>query len=134
MDGVKNYQFTWDLERIQFGNKFPEDTLNQLGNLFSQTIKLVFELFGEKAFWLGDWQKRPALAVYDPLMYAFSQHIKNAETISKHRDEFQEGIKQLYQNNKNEFKGRELGKKQQQQRIELFNKLITDITGLADER
>ena len=72
---------------LKYGNKWDKDVRDGLEDLFEKTIQLVYEVFEEKAFWVmrpnkskWSWYKRPT-TVYDPLMFAFSQHIEKRKIL-----------------------------------------------------
>lgn len=126
---------------LQLGNRhFSEGVLSRLENLFTETIKLVYHVLGQKAFWLyrerqGKWYwlKRPTLVVYDPLMNVFSQYIDRAEVLIEHKKEFRKGIEGFYQTNYEHFGGRSVGQKYQEKRIELLTEFIEDVIGSERE-
>lgn len=97
---------------LKYGNSFPNDILNDLEIIFDDTIKLIFEVFGERAFYLWrsrngkwNWYNQPALTVYEPIMYVFSQHLEDRKKILELRDKFKSSIKGFYQSNYNSFGG-----------------------------
>ncbi len=124
---------------LQLGNKFSNEVLSNLENLFKATIKLVFEIFEGKAFWLwrsradrkGNiswyWLERPTTVVYDPLMFVFSQYVEYSNEIIQHKEIFQQKITEFYENNPDAFEGREVGKSYQEKRIQLYHQFIKDI-------
>ena len=87
--------------------------LKDLERIFNNTIKLILEIFDEKAFYLWRsrkngkwiWYNQPALTVYDPIMYVFSQHLEDSERILELRDKFRSSIKGFYQSNYISFGG-----------------------------
>lgn len=60
------------------GNKFPASVLRAYRTMFEQTILLVWNVFGSKAFCRLDGRGKPrgraTKIVYDPLMFAASHH------------------------------------------------------------
>jgi hypothetical protein len=99
---------------LQYGNlNFTAQTLTNLETLFVDTITLVEDVFGEKAFWLyrrrgtrWSWLERPATTVFDPLMLVFSHHLNDAAEMRAHSADFQTHITQFYQDNYTTFEGR----------------------------
>jgi len=124
---------------LQLGNNFSPEVLANLENLFNETIKLVFDIFEEKAFWLWRkrtdkkgieswfWLERPTTVVYDPLMFVFSQYIAHSNEIIKRKEVFQQKITEFYEKSPNSFEGREVGKPYQEKRIALYHQFIKDI-------
>ncbi len=125
---------------LNHGNRLPPEVLKQFEGLFKQTIELVYQTFGEKAFhprrqtkngkWV--WHHHPAKAVYDPLMYVFSQHLGKAKEIRQHRRQFKAGLEKLYKDAENQeilqWKKRRTAEDMQAMNA-LFEKLVTDIIG-----
>ena len=104
----------WD-NYLKYGNFFHQEVLTNLEALFQQTIELVFKVFGEKAFWLyrrrneaWGWYRRPATAIYDPLMFVFSRYLSKKEEILAKKDSFNEELPHLYQDNYQTFSGRNI--------------------------
>ncbi len=125
---------------LNHGNRLPPEVLKQYEGLFKQTIELVYQTFGERAFhprrqtkngkWV--WHRHPAKAVYDPLMYVFSQHMEKSEEIRQHRRQFKDGLKKLYGGAENreilQWKKRRTAEDMQAMNA-LFEKLVTDTIG-----
>jgi hypothetical protein len=101
---------------LRHGNtSFTATTLAALETLFTDTIALVEDVLGERAFWLlrrrgkagrWGWLERPATTVYDPLMFVFSHHLADGTAMRARRGLFQTGIDQFYQDNYATFEGR----------------------------
>jgi hypothetical protein len=90
---------------LYYGNNLPKDVLKKFEHLFTRTIKLVYDVFTENAFRLWrfrqnrwDWRRR-SRTVYDPMMFAFSQHLDDSKKIIQHRGEFQNRLRKLYEEN-----------------------------------
>jgi hypothetical protein len=92
-------------------------TLLELESLFCNTVSLVEDTFGEKAFWLfrkrgkegnesWSWLERPATAVYDPLMLVFSRHLADASEIRQRSPIYKREIADFYKTNYASFEGR----------------------------
>ncbi len=127
---------------LYYGNNLPKDVLEKFEDLFTRTIKLVYDVFEEKAFWLWrrrqsgrtqnnknwDWSRRPAVTVYDPMMYAFSQHLDDSEKIVRYRQEFQDRIKGFYEKHGEIFGGyATTHRKNIDNRNKLFEHFVTDV-------
>jgi len=98
---------------LKYGNLFSQEVLDSLEDIFVQTIELVFNVFGEKAFWLHrqrndnwTWYQKPTTAIYDPLMFVFSRFVNRKEEILEKKHIFQEGLPQFYKDNYQTFSGR----------------------------
>lgn len=119
---------------LKHGNLFPKPVLRNLEQLFESTIKLVYQTFEDKAFWLWrlragkwNWLRRPTVAVYDPMMYVFSQRLNQKEQILAKRQAFQEGIKAFYERNYSAFEGRNVNKSELEQRNSLLDDFVTQM-------
>ena len=98
---------------LKLGNLYPAAVLEKLQDLFQKTIRLSFETFGEKAFWLyrvrnGNWSfyTRPTTVVYDPMMFVLSQRLDRSEDIANKAEEFQQKITTFYKDNYASFEGK----------------------------
>lgn len=116
---------------LKYGNKWDKDVRDRLEDLFVKTIQLVYEVFEEKAFWLRrpingkwSWFKRPTTVVYDPLMFAFSQHIEERRKIILAKEVFQSDIVEFYNSNYSNFEGRYTNRADMETRNGLFEKFI----------
>lgn len=119
---------------LKYGNLFEQIVLDNLKNLFVETIQLIYETFGEKAFWLwrnrnGNWNwfSRPTVVVYDPLMYVFSQKLGQREQILAKKEEFQEHIKEFYEGNYDVFEGRNVNRTNIEDRNKLLDEFVTNV-------
>ena len=97
---------------LNYGNRLPEEVLKEFESLFENTINLLYEIFGKKAFWLWrprkgvwGWFGRLAMTVYEPMLYVFSKHTDKSESILEHSQDFRENIKEFYQRNYEQFGG-----------------------------
>jgi hypothetical protein len=103
---------------LRYGNTaFSPATLPSFETVFVETISLVEDVLGEKAFWLyrrrgreghwsWSWLERAAMTVYDPLMSVFSRHLADAAEMRRRSDQFQDKITGFYQTNYASFEGR----------------------------
>lgn len=119
---------------LRQANLLPDNVLLELEKLFSETISLAEELLGEEAFYLWrhritgwGWYQRPTTVVYDPMMFALSQHLdKKAELLAK-RQEVREHTKALYESEYEQFQGRYTNRENLRLRNELFFNLFSEI-------
>lgn len=98
---------------LRIGNNFEPRLLNALKELFIRTTELIWQLLGEKAFWLlrkrGEtwgWYQRPTTAVYDPLMYVCSKHLNSESVLIGRRKDIQAELPEFYKLNYRHFEGR----------------------------
>lgn len=122
---------------LKYGNSMKNDTMATIGDLFETTIQTVYDVFGEKAFWLWQrrsgkfsWYSRAAFVVYEPLMYVISQYIDKAEELKLKRDEIQSSITAFYEQNAELFEGRKVNQAAIEEREGAFNKFFANILGL----
>jgi hypothetical protein len=117
---------------LKKGNLFSKNLLSEYEILFISTIKLVYEVLGQEAFWLwrktrkGRWQwfERPTKVVYDPIMQVFSQNIENGERLIARKVDIRKDIKKIYEKNYEEFGGRNTYKSNVIRRINLIQKFL----------
>lgn len=114
---------------LKKANSWSDEVLNQLESIFSETIELVYTVFGDSAFLAPENKKEskiPRKTIYDPLMQVFSRNlankdriIQNAEIIKKNKYLNKEG---LYVKWKNRFlfDGKYNDRKEVQSRIDYF--------------
>ena len=126
----------WD-NYLKYGNFFHQEILTNLEALFQQTIELVFKVFGEKAFWLyrlrneaWGWYRRPATAIYDPLMFVFSRYLSKKEEILAKKDSFNEELPQFYKDNYKAFYGRNINPGILNERDDKFISYVNSVLGL----
>jgi hypothetical protein len=110
--GGRNYSNFLDFY-LKHGNNFSSDTLHKLSNLYEDTIRFVYQLFGEKAFWLyrkrqsgWSWVNRPTTAVYDPLMQTASAFLEQSKYILAKKPKMDEIMVDFYTKNYSSFEGR----------------------------
>lgn len=124
-------------EFMRKGNLFEEEILNNYEAQFKQTSDLLYEIYGEQAFWLhrqrqGNWilYERPTKVLYDPIMYVVSDLIDSAELLISKKAEIVEATKQLHQEHQGILGGRNTNRNDVLQRIEIlepfFKQFLTD--------
>ncbi len=112
-------------EFLKKGNEqFDENLLNNLKDLFNNTVEFAFDLFGKKAFWLHRkrediWfhYERPTKILYDPLMQVLANSIDKKELILAKKENIIAGIENLHKDNFESFKGRDTNKTKVAERI-----------------
>jgi Protein of unknown function DUF262 len=115
-------------------NSVSADDLLQLEQQFVDTITLIYEIFGTKAFVTPDRMTRsrtPTKMIYDPLMQSFAQHLQYKDQLLKHKAEIVNHIykdkKLLERSNTNRgyiFEGKNQYVRDIERRIEYFNQFL----------
>lgn len=125
---------------LKYGNRFERDVLEGLKNLFENTVELVYEVFGEQAFYLWrnrknhwNWYRKPTKVAYDPIMYVFCEYLPKRDTIIKNKESISNGITDFYEEHYKEFEGRNTNRNNVIKRIELFREYLENILEADDE-
>ena len=112
-------------------NKYSEEQLDELKNLFISTLGKANALFGEKAFLYFDGEKwsSPVKMIYDPLMQVLSQDDLNIT--EGNTEQNVEALKKFYTENSTEqdsvFDGKHQSKDDILKRIEKLNLFIRSL-------
>lgn len=114
---------------LKNANNFPEETLDGLEKLFNDTIDIVYEIFGKKAFLPPKYKRqtnKPQKTIYDPLMQSVAKYteykdklISNANSINANKYAVEheiDGVKLFY--------GRNTGPNDVKMRIAYFDALL----------
>lgn len=118
-------------------NKLSQSVLEDYQHVFEQTIKLVFDIYGEQAFCLykqisgkEQWYltRNPKKTIYDPVMTVLSQKLDYADSFLKNKDQVMAATIELMKNQPELFNGRKGTKSDIAKRIDafdaMFNKFI----------
>lgn len=118
-------------------NKLPQSVLDDYQHVFEQTIKLVYDIYGEQAFCLykqvsgkQQWYltRNPKKTIYDPVMTVLSQKLDYADTFNNNKDKVMAATIELMKNQPELFNGRKGTKSDIAKRIDafdaMFNKFI----------
>lgn len=118
-------------------NKLSQSVLDDYQHVFEQTIKLVFDIYGEQAFCLykqisgkEQWYltRNPKKTIYDPVMTVLSQKLDYADSFLKNKDQVMAATIELMKNQPELFNGRKGTKSDISKRIDafdaMFNKFI----------
>ena len=118
-------------------NKLSQSVLDDYQHIFEQTIKLVFDIYGEQAFCLykqisgkEQWYltRNPKKTIYDPVMTVLSQKLDYADSFLKNKDQVMAATIELMKNQPELFNGRKGTKSDIAKRIDafdaMFNKFI----------
>ena len=112
----------------------PNDVLTDCYNLFNETIKLAYEIYGEKCFSLWRkqnsddtyaWGKRATLLMYDCVMASLSYRLEHSNELVEKKDSIIEDTKRLFERNPEKFNGRNTYKSILEERISLFDELFS---------
>ena len=119
---------------LQKGNLFSSTILGQLTKLFERTVKLAYELYEEKAFWLQrlrkdswGWYRRPTTVIYDPLMFILSQYLEYEDELHSKKELINEATIKMYRTKYSEFEGRYTNRENLRKRNELFDDLFKEV-------
>lgn len=118
-------------------NKLSQSVLDDYQHVFEQTIKLVYDIYGEQAFCLykqvsgkQQWYltRNPKKTIYDPVMTVLSQKLDYADTFNNNKDKIMAATIELMKNQPELFNGRKGTKSDIAKRIDafdaMFNKFI----------
>ena len=118
-------------------NKLSQSVLDDYQHVFEQTIKLVFDIYGEQAFCLykqisgkEQWYltRNPKKTIYDPVMTVLSQKLEYADSFLKNKGQVMAATIELMKNQPELFNGRKGTKSDIAKRIDafdaMFNKFI----------
>lgn len=109
---------------------FTPDDLNVLRGLYSDTLKLARDIYGDLVFHpfdvaSNDWDTRAHKAFYDAVMVGLSSLLEKREAIIAHRGQIREATKKLFQENEaGTFTGRGNTKKDVQERIAKYEGML----------
>lgn len=119
---------------LKQANSYSDETIIDLENLFTETVNLIYSVFGDSAF-IPPKEKRdnktPIKTVYDPLMQVFANNLSYKDKIIKNSIVIQDGLysnkESLYiveENNRSLFDGRYNNKKDVESRIKYFQSFL----------
>ncbi|MEO0043377.1 MAG: hypothetical protein RL329_2825 [Bacteroidota bacterium] len=77
-------------EQLKKGNAENQTVLNQSKTLFTETIQLIYDIFGSNAFVMPKRSvnsKTPTKTIYDPLMQAFAKNLPHKAKLLEHKKE-----------------------------------------------
>jgi len=121
-------------EYLKKANDYPDETIEELKILFINSIDVVYELFGERAFMLPELDKKaykPVKTVYDPLMQSIAKNIVYKEKFLENKQDINENRfknKDILVNEKGKrvFDGRYNAWTEIKNRMEYFDKLFEE--------
>ncbi|MFM2292575.1 MAG: hypothetical protein RIS29_2388 [Bacteroidota bacterium] len=116
---------------LKYGNEFDSNLLGELELLFENTMKFIYDLVGEKAFWLfrfrnnnWSWYARPTTAVYDTLTLVASSFLGQSTEILKKSVLIESQLEEFYKKNYEAFEGRNTNPSIITEREKLFTDLF----------
>ena len=113
--------------------KFTDEDIQVLRDLFNNTIDTAVSIYKELLFrpWdadKGTWSQRAQVAFADSVMVGVSRQLDSADVLIARTDQVLAGTKQLFENNPpGTFTGQRNTKKDVQQRIALFDDMLTTV-------
>ncbi len=116
-------------EFLIVGNaSFSPEVVVELETIFNETVKLAYDLFGKKAFWLhrdreGVWfhYQKPTKILYDPLMQVLASLLPKKDILLAKREQIIDGTRGLHISNAESFRGRDTNKTKVQERITVLS-------------
>jgi hypothetical protein len=122
---------------VQSANAYNQEILDQLKNIFEETMNLVYLIFGESALYMPDaTQKKntPTKTIYDSLMQSFSKYIDKKALLETHAEKiksmkFRDAEKMTYNSKGKQialFDGKYNSRNNVEARIQYFDNLISE--------
>ena len=109
-------------------NLLDDDVINEYENLFNETIKLAYNIFGEKAF--GMWKVQdddkmefstdPNLFLFDPMMLVLSTMLNKGNILIENKEDIYNGLRELQNKNSILTEGRRSTKNDIKERAKIF--------------
>jgi hypothetical protein len=121
-------------EYLKQANNYSDQTIENLENIFQETIQLIYSILGDSAFIPPKEQrdrKTPLKTIYDPIMQVFANNIPHKESLLRNKADIKSNLysnkELLYikeENNRSLFDGRYNNKKDVETRIEYFHNFL----------
>lgn len=116
---------------LKYGNEFQQPVLDQLESLFNETMEFIYNLFGDKAFWLyrrrngkWNWYSRPTTVVFDTLSLVATKFLVHKDKIMQKGLIIDSLMEEFYKKNYDSFEGRNTNPSIVNQREKLFDELF----------
>lgn len=112
--------------------KFTDEDVAAAEDLFTRTIDVAHSVYGDFLFrpWDTDkkaWNPRPQVAFADAVMVGISRHLPAGDLLASRKEAVLEGTRSLFEKNPpGTFTGQRNTKKDVQQRIRLFDEMLTE--------
>lgn len=113
--------------------RFTDEDIHGLNQLFIRTIELAHRIYGELLFrpWDSErkaWSPRPQVAFADAVMVGLSGHLDATEELAARAGQIVKETQRLFESNPpGTFTGQKNTKKDVQQRIGLFDLMLTEV-------
>ncbi len=116
---------------LKQANDYPDSTIKELENLFTETINLIYSIFENSAFipleGMGS-KGMPRITIYDSMMQVFAKNIGYKRIFIEHRESIKENL-YLYSGKESSylkelFDGRYNNKKNIEARIKYFDEFL----------
>ena len=141
---LRNMRIFLDTYWREGNANYTGEIVDQLGEIFVNTVELAYDVLGERAFYIRrlrqgsrnqqagqGWVPRPTLLAYDVVMAAFSNHLENAEILRARPDEVQRRIADLYDENADDFDGRRTDAQDVARRNQLIMDMLQEVVSEA---
>lgn len=129
---------------LQDSRNLPDSIISVYHELFVETIKLAYDIYGEKVFrlrkkaiiddagtgeevYIWRWNSTPNLVVYDPVMVALSNNIEHMAELLAKKDEILGRTQYLLEQYEGMWNGRNTAKANVEERIEAFDRLFKGV-------
>jgi len=114
---------------LKQANQWSDNTREELKNIFTETIELIYEVFGKDAFTLPSKSSKTTKTIYEPLMQSISKNIKHKTILIQNKEKliankFSNTDDLILENGKELFDGKYNHKSLIEKRIEYFDKLF----------
>jgi fido (protein-threonine AMPylation protein) len=114
---------------------FTDDDVAFLKDIFERTLSLASAVYGDLLFKPWDrveqeWSKRPQVAFADAVMVGLSRHLEKRYSLLGQREKIIDATKKLFElHDTGTFTGQRNTKKDVEQRIDLFDKMLVALSG-----
>ncbi|WP_144877526.1 DUF262 domain-containing protein [Microbacterium sp. 1.5R] len=115
-------------EYLKAANSYDEATLEGLKAVFSETMQLAYDIFGENAFRRranGKWRTVPSVSIYDALTNVLSRLLPQADALRSNSEAIIEGLDGFYEENARKFNLRGQTRSDLMDREILFEQFLT---------
>ena len=129
---------------LQDSRNLPDNVISRYQDLFNESIKLAFKIYGYSVFklrkkfeyediesgeivYVWRWNSTPNLVLYDPVMVALSNNIEHKDELLAKKEEILANTKCLLQADEGMWNGRNTAKANVEERIEAFDRLFKDV-------
>jgi len=111
---------------LEFANNFPEELVSKLEQVFRYSIKLIYDVFGDKALHLRkpNTKNSPSKVIYDPLCYVISNNIRYSEILRAKKNDIRKDFDSFLKSKSDQFEGRFANRADVIKRINLLSEFI----------